>query len=79
MGAVVTASGLWFPGQKLISIPKPKLYTGWDLARNGDKPVGLVVKIENGTMTVIRVIEDAHPSIVPKVSGVYVGDILTYS
>ena len=22
MGAVVTASGLWFPGEKLISIPK---------------------------------------------------------
>lgn len=26
-GAVVTAEGLWFPGQKLISIPKTKFIT----------------------------------------------------
>ena len=32
-GAVVTAEGLWFPGTKLISIPKPVLH--YDFTKDG--------------------------------------------
>jgi hypothetical protein len=58
-GAVVTAEGLWIPGQKLISIPRPpKFFVGdvlstndfgrtWHLCRTNEAP-GIIVTATSG-------------------------------
>lgn len=61
-GMVMTAEGLWVPGQKLISIPSRKIFL----------PAGKLAWMEDGVMYMYTGGRGVQPTLIPKYFDVHV-------
>ena len=73
-GGVIVAGELWIPGNKLISIPTGKVFTGVDLALKGEVATIQVMEVMPGDRVRVLVNYDDGPDPVEYIVGEVMGN-----